>query len=151
MKHLGRTFALAIGALAVIGSTATAQTATVHGDLLKDWTDMKGLMTAIANAMPDDKFGFKPTPAQRSYGEHVMHIAQINMMLMQTVGAKTPAPQINMKATTKADMISAMEASFDYGAAVIKEFDNKTIQDTVNAAFLGPSTHPGRSAVADRP
>jgi hypothetical protein len=139
MRSVIRTFVLAASALAFTNSPAAAQ-ATIHGDLLKDWSSMKSMMTAIANAMPDDKLGFKPTPAQRSYGEHILHIAQVNMMLIQTLGAKTPAPQINMQAKTKADMVKAMNDTFDYGTNVINEFDNTTIQGTVNAAFMGPST-----------
>ena len=41
--------------------------------------------------MPEDKCGFKATPAQRSFGEHVLHIAQINVMVLQTLGAKAAA------------------------------------------------------------
>jgi hypothetical protein len=70
----------------------------------------------------------------------VLHIAQVNMMLSKMLGGKTPEPAINMKATTKADMIKAMSDSFDYGAKVIAEFNNTTIQETINAAFMGPST-----------
>src|SRR6476660_894430 len=139
MKYAVRSFALAAFALALSGSTAFAQ-ATIHGDLLKDWASQKDMLVKIASAMPEDKFGFKPTPAQRSYGEQVLHIAQVNMMLLVTLGAKTPAPTINMKATTKADIVKAAADSFDYGTAILKEFDNKTSQDTVQAMFLGPST-----------
>jgi uncharacterized damage-inducible protein DinB len=139
MKQVVRTFVLTAAAFALTLSTAAAQ-ATVHGDLLKDWTAMKDQMAKEAAAMPEDKFGFKPTPAQRNFGEHVLHIAQINVMLTQALGGKTPAPQIDMKAPNKAAMIKAMNDSFDYGIAVIKEFDNKTIQDTIQAPFMGAST-----------
>jgi len=77
---------------------------------------------------------------QRSFGEHVLHIAQINVMLTKALGGKTPEPAINMKATTKADMIKAMSDSFDYGAKVIAEFNNTSIQETIQAPFMGPST-----------
>jgi uncharacterized damage-inducible protein DinB len=139
MRQMLHTLVLATAALALTASTALAQ-ATIHGDLMKDWAGQKDTLVKIAGAMPEDKFGFKPTPAQRSYGEQVLHIAQVNMMLLATLGAKTPAPTVNLKATTKADTIKAMTDSLDYGTAIIKEFDNKTIQDTVQAMFLGPST-----------
>ena len=46
-----------------------------------------------------------------------------------------------MKATTKAAMIKQMTDSFDYGAALLKEFDNTTIQGTVTQPFgMGPAT-----------
>jgi uncharacterized damage-inducible protein DinB len=134
-----RTFVLAVAALALTASSAFAQ-ATIHGDLVKDWANQKDTIVKIANAMPEDKFAYKSTPAQRSYGEQVLHIAQVNVMLLAALGGKTPAPMINMKATSKADIVKAVADSFDYGTAVVKEFDNKTIQDTVQAPFMGPST-----------
>src|SRR4026207_2249915 len=115
MKVLTRFCLLAAAALAVAPSPAFAQ-ATIHGDLTKDWAGQKALLVGLANAMPEDKYGFKPTPVQRSFGEHVLHIAQINVMLTKARGGKTPEPAINMKATTKADMIKAMSDSFAYGA-----------------------------------
>jgi uncharacterized damage-inducible protein DinB len=127
--------------LAVIATARPAfAQATIHGDLTKDWAGQKTLLVALANALPEDKYGFKPTPAQRTFGEHVLHIAQINVLLTKALGGKTPEPAINMKATTKADMIKAMSDSFDYGAKVIAEFNNTTIQETIQAPFMGPST-----------
>jgi uncharacterized damage-inducible protein DinB len=139
MKNAIRLFVLAVTTVALTGSSAFAQ-ATIHADLLKDWAGQKDMLVKIANAMPEDKYGFKPTPAERSFGEHVLHIAQINLMLIAAVGGKTPAPAIDMKATTKAAMIKAMSDSFDYGTKVINEFNNTTIQDTIQAPFLGAST-----------
>lgn len=133
-------FVLAVAALAVTGSSAMAQ-ATIYGDLVKDWNGQKDLLVKLANAMPDDKLGFKPTPAQRSYGEHILHIAQVNMALLAAVGGKAPAPTVNMGAKTKAEMVKAMTDSFDYGTAVLKEFDNTTIQATVQQPFgMGAAT-----------
>ena len=139
MKHAIRLLALATAALALITSSAFAQ-ATIHGDLVKDWAGQKDLLVKLAGAMPEDKFGFKPTPAQRSFGEHVLHIAQVNGMLIAAIGGKMPAPALNMKAATKAEMIKAMSDSFDYGTAVINEFNNTSIQETIQAPFMGPST-----------
>ena len=140
MRPAIRLFVLAAAALALTGSTALAQ-ATVYGDVVKDWAGQKDLLVKIAGAMPDDKIGFKPTPAQRSFGEHILHIAQVNVALLAAVGGKAPAPMIDMKAATKAAMIKQMTDSFDYGAALLKEFDNTTIQGTVTQPFgMGPAT-----------
>jgi uncharacterized damage-inducible protein DinB len=138
MKLFTRLCLMAIIATAA-ARPAFAQ-ATIHGDLTKDWAGQKALLVGLASAVPEDKYGFKPTPVQRSFGEHVLHIAQINVMLTKALGGKTPEPAINMKATTKADMIKAMSDSFDYGAKVIAEFNNTSIQETIQAPFMGPST-----------
>ena len=105
MKLFTRLALLAVVVVAGV-SPAFAQ-ATIHGDLTKDWAGQKALLVGLANAMPEDKYGFKPTPAQRSFGEHVLHIAQINVMLIKALGGKTPEPAIDMKATTKAATIKA--------------------------------------------
>src|SRR5712671_1242165 len=67
-----------------------------------DWSRNNVLIYGLANAMPEEKFGFKPTPAQQSFGERVLHAAEVNLMLLQALGAKTPAPSTDLKVTSKA-------------------------------------------------
>lgn len=122
-------------------ATAPAGTATVLGDLLKDWQDQKDTMLKIADAMPEDKFGYKTTPPQRSYGEQVMHIATVNVDILKWIGGQTPAPSFTAEsAKTKADMLKAMADSYDYGTALLKEQTDATIAQTIDGRFLGPST-----------
>jgi uncharacterized damage-inducible protein DinB len=118
-----------------------AQGASISGDLLKDWVAQKSLMMKIAAEMPEDKFGYKSTPPQRNYGEQVLHVATVNVNLLRTLGAKTPAPTINDKATAKAEILRAMEQSFDYGESVLKEFNDAQILETVmGPKFMGLAT-----------
>jgi uncharacterized damage-inducible protein DinB len=90
--------------------------------------------------MPEDKFTYKSTPPQRTYGEQILHVAQINANLLRLVGGKAAAPTINMKATSKADIVKQMSDSFDYGTALINEQTPQTILETVNARFMGQSS-----------
>lgn len=140
MMHALRPFALVCGMLAIAALNAAAQTATLKGDLLKDWNGLKDTMVKIASAMPENKVGFKPTPPQRSYGEQILHVATVNMRFLRMIGANAPAPTIKDKATSKADVIKAMSDSFDYGAAIITEQTDQSILGTIQAAFMGPST-----------
>lgn len=108
-------------------------------DVQADWTRSMGLLTRTADAMPEDKWGYKSTPAQRSFGEQVMHIVQIDQKLLAGLGGKTPPPQINLKATTKAEVMEALRQSLAYGEAVIKEFDDQGLLERVPGMFLGAS------------
>ena len=109
--------------------------------MLKDWTQQESTMVAIADAMSEDKFGYKSTPPQRSYGEQVMHVVQVNQALLGTLGAKTPGPSINMKATSKADIMQALRQSYDYGEAVFKEFNDAAwTQAVMGPRFMGQAT-----------
>ena len=60
---------------------------------MKDWDGQKDLLVKLAGAMPDDKLGFKPTPAQRSFGEHILHIAQVNVALLARGRREGAAPR----------------------------------------------------------
>ena len=141
MRRVCQTFAFIAITVALAGARPAAQTASLKGDFVKDWAGQKDTLAKIANAMPEDKYGFKATPAQRSFGEHVLHVAQINVMVLQTVGAKAAAPQIDMKATSKAAVIKAMNDSFDYGTAILNEQTDATMAGTIQGPpWMGPST-----------
>jgi len=118
-----------------------AQSITIQSDILKDWTNMKETMTKIADAMPEDKFGYKPTPAQRSFGEQILHVAEANVGLMKTLGGKTAAPTIDKTATSKAAIVKALADSYDYGTAVIKEQTDQSMAEAVQGpSFIGTAT-----------
>lgn len=112
---------------------------TLACDVQADWARSTRLLTTTAEAMPEDKWSYKSTPAQRSFGEQVMHIVLIDQKLLAGLGGKTPAPQINLKATARADVLEALRQSLAYGEAVIKEFDDQGLLERVPGMFLGAS------------
>lgn len=123
------------------GPAPAAGAATVRGDLLKDWERQKDTLMQIADAMPEDKFGYKSTPAQRSYGEQIMHIATVNVDILKLVGGTAGAPAFTAESVkTKADMLKALADSYDHGSALLSEQTDASINETIEAAFLGPST-----------
>ena len=114
---------------------------TLAGDVQADWAMQKDWLVNAADAMPADKFGYKSTPAQRSYGEQIMHVVQINQFVAGVLG-KTPAPAINLKAATKAEVTTALRQSMDYWEVVLKEFTDQQLNERVAtppSSFLGPS------------
>ena len=118
-----------------------AQSANLNAELLKDWTDQKAMMMKIADAMPEEKFSYKSTPAQRDYGQQILHIAGGNIMYLRFFGGKAATPAINRTATGKAEILKALADSFDYGTALIKEQTDQSMMQTVQTnPYLGPSS-----------
>ena len=129
--------------------SASAQTPTIAGDLLKDWQAQKETMMKIADAMPADKFGYKSTPAQRSYAEQILHVAGANVELLGMLKPKATAPfevsprdmaTFGLKMTEKAAVLKALSDSFDYGEAVIKEFSNTMTEAVQGPPWIGQAT-----------
>ena len=46
--------------------------------VLESWNDIGRKLTAMAEDFPEDKYDFKPTPAQRSFAEQLLHAANAN-------------------------------------------------------------------------
>ena len=108
-----------------------------------DWSRNNAMLYGLANAMPADKFGYKTTPAQQSFGERVLHAAQVNLLLLQALGAKTSAPSIDANATSKAASMDALQRVGEYGVAVIKELGEQGLLARISAPgptafFMGP-------------
>jgi hypothetical protein len=108
-----------------------------------DWSRNNVMIYGLANAMPEDKFTFKPTPAEQSFGERVLHAAQVNVMLLQALGAKAPAPAVDSSATSKAASMAAVQRVGEYGVAVIREFGEQGLMARIDTPgplgfFMGP-------------
>jgi hypothetical protein len=133
-----RTFSVIAALIAVTTITPAAQSTTVRGDLLTDWIDMKDRMMKIADAMPEENLGYKPTPAQRNYGEQILHVAVDNVAMMKFLGGKTPPPAIDENAGSKAAILKALADSYEYGNAVIREQTDRSMAETIQVPnFVG--------------
>jgi len=133
-----------VGFTSVLGVTRVeTQTVSLQAELLKDWSALKSTMHQIAAEMPADKYGFRPTDAQQTFGERVVHIAVVNVALLGLLdGTTTAKPTIDPKATAKDAAIKALDDSFDYGATLLKQQSDRTMLQAVASPpkFLGPSS-----------
>jgi uncharacterized damage-inducible protein DinB len=143
--------ALATTLIAVLPGGASAQTAktqavSLQAELLKDWTSLKDSMHKIAAEMPADKYGFKPTPGQETFGQRVVHMASANVYFLGLLGGSAPKPAIDSKdpkTAAKDAAIKALDDSFDYGIALLKQETDETLRQAIASPpkFLGPSSH----------
>jgi uncharacterized damage-inducible protein DinB len=115
---------------------------SLQAELLKDWTGLKDTMHKIAAEMPADKYGFKPTPAQQSFGERTVHVATTNVYFLSLLGGNATKPTIDAKATSKEAALKALDDSFDYGIAILKQQTDQSLLQSVASApkFMGPSS-----------
>ena len=141
---LGRVVALS--AVAVLTTVTVAPAQTLSEEILQDWQRMKQIMMGIADAMPEETFDYASTPEQRTFGEQILHVAGGNVMLMGFLGAEASGPSVDRRnlrtfgytVTSKADILEALSASFDYGEAALREFDDTSLMERVaGPPFLG--------------
>jgi len=88
---------------------------------------------AAVDAMPADKFSYKPTPDQMSFGHLVVHIIESNNGLCAKV-ADVPAPKVDeFKETDPKDkLLAAARASFDFCSTALANLDDSKLGDNVD-------------------
>jgi uncharacterized damage-inducible protein DinB len=105
--------------------------------VLDSWNDIGRKIIAMAEDFPEDKYDFKPTPAQRSFAEQLLHAAGANYYFINPViGQKVPEGDPKRdQYKTKADIVAFVKKSFADGAAAIKAKGDKGLNDLVKDPF----------------
>ncbi len=91
--------------------------------VLDSWNEIGRKLTAMAEDFPEDKYDFKPTPAQRSFAEQLLHAAgSCYYFTNPAMGLKPPAAEDPKREQykSKADIIAFVKKSFADGAAAIQ-------------------------------
>jgi hypothetical protein len=83
-------------------------------------------------AMPADKFSYKPTPEQMSFGHLVVHMIGFNNGICAKA-ADVPAPKAEeVKETDSKDkLLAAATASFDFCNEALGKMDDSKLGDTI--------------------
>jgi uncharacterized damage-inducible protein DinB len=91
--------------------------------LLDAWNDIGRKLNAMAEDFPEDKYDFKPNPAERSFAEQLLHAANANYFFINPVlGRKVPVGDPKRdQYKSKAEVVAFVQKSFADGAALIKE------------------------------
>jgi uncharacterized damage-inducible protein DinB len=86
---------------------------------------------AALEAMPADKFSYKPSADQRTFGQLVVHMAETNYLLCSKAAA-VPAPKAEeMKDTdSKERLVDALKASFDFCSEALAKMDDSKLAET---------------------
>jgi len=137
--------------LAAVTLALTAVTLPVHAQDKKDaavkppdspskvvldsWNDIGRKLIDMAEDFPEDKYNFKPTPAQRSFAEQLMHAAGANYYFTNPATGSTAAVDENPKYKTKADVVAFVKKSFADAAAAIKAKGDKGMNDLLVDPF----------------
>src|SRR5580658_8262387 len=113
MKNIFLTLAMAIPAFSQ---------SSIKDALVKHWKVTGDFTIAVANAMPADKYNFRPVPAEMSFGQVIAHIANADLGACATASGMQ-RPTIPAKVT---------DAAKDQKVEVDKDTAVQFLTDTVN-------------------
>jgi hypothetical protein len=91
----------------------------------------KNILGAI-EAMPGDKFAFKPTAEQMSFGHLITHIIESNYFLCaKAADVPEPKNEAAKETDSKEKLLAAAKASFDFCGESLVKMDDSKLGDSV--------------------
>ncbi|MBA3915297.1 MAG: DinB family protein [Acidobacteriales bacterium] len=123
---------------AVVAQSSKDTVSTVLREILP--RQEKNLIAA-AEEMPADKYGFKPTPAQMSFGKLVMHITESNNELCAKAADIAEPPAVALKETDPKDkLVAALKNSFAFCDGALAKTTDAKLADQIE--LFGGHTGP---------
>jgi uncharacterized damage-inducible protein DinB len=114
--------------------------------LLDSWNDIGRKLIAMAEDFPEDKYDFKPVPAQRSFAEQLLHAAGANYFLIYAAKGLKPPEGDDPKRSDfkdKAAVVAFVRKSFSEGAALISSKGDSGMSDVMIDPFSKNQTRFG--------
>jgi uncharacterized damage-inducible protein DinB len=89
-------------------------------------------LIAAAEQMPADKYSFKPTPQQMTFGKLILHVIESNNFLCAKAGDTEEPKSPNLKETDdKEKLVAALKASFDFCTTALAKVEDSKLADSV--------------------
>ncbi len=104
----------------------------VRGEILNEIAGLEKKYKGLADAIPQEKYGWRPAEGVRSVSEVFMHVAGANFGLPGFVGAKAPdgVPKDLEKITDKKEVLENLSASFEFLRGVVIGMSDSDIEKT---------------------
>ncbi len=112
--------------LGIAIAPAPVQAGEANDLMLSSIKDAQDKLLQLAEAMPEDKYGWKPAEGVRSVSEAFMHVAGANYFFgARMTGTKPPAEArgLEKEVTQKTEVITKLKESFERVNAGIEKAD----------------------------
>jgi hypothetical protein len=121
---------VALVLLPCIGAAAqTAQSTSPVADAFRGEVQRRGKnLIAAAETMPTDKYGFKPTPAQMSFADVVIHLGLGNDAFCSSIGGVAKPERTKVANTDAKDILVArLKETFAFCDGALARLDDAKI------------------------
>jgi len=128
MRKLAIVVTLAVVLMGTLATPSFAEHAGVKGEVTAHVSDLEEKLVGLAEAMPAEKFSWRPAEGIRSVSEVFMHIAGGNYFILNMAGAPPPsdvdAGGLEKNVTAKADVVAALKKSLTHTREAISKMSD---------------------------
>ena len=140
MKQFATLLFVLFASSGAIGTVEAQQASTkvagFKGIFLNDWNDSENKLVQLAEAIPADKYSWRPAQGVRSFSEVYMHVAGANYFMAGPVGVKPPAGfgfNSEKTVTEKAKVIQALRASCEQVRQAVMKLSDSDLNKAATA------------------
>ena len=120
---------------------------TKPAEFLDHWRMSREFTLAVAEAMPEEHYRFKPNEEEMSFGALMFHIAAAQAFrFAQIAGVESPV-ETPKGAVSKADILAALRKSFDFCLAQLEQFTREQWERSYKVDWVDRPTVTGRQLV----
>lgn len=122
-----------------LSATATAQSGYL-AEFQQKWQNAANYTIEVAEAMPEDRFGFEPTEAEMTFAEQLMHImSNMTWLSRDYLGGGGFDHDLKRKDWTKTEAIALLRQAFDHAGKAAAALSPEQLEEKVEF-FAGPMT-----------
>jgi DinB family protein len=129
-------FPLSLAAQATGGMAATpAASANPVSDALRAWEQRSARnLIAAAEAMPAEKYNYRPTPAQMSFAQIQVHLANEgnDVLCGKTAGVEVPKRTTVDTTATKEQLVARLKETFQFCEQAFAKMDDSKLAEPVS-------------------
>ena len=125
---------LALAAQGTAAAAAPASKSPVSDGLRGMHQRFSGILIAAAEAMPADKYNYRPTPAQMSFAQIQVHLANEgnDVLCGKTAGVEVPARAKVDTTATKEQLVTRLKETFVFCEQAFAKMDDSKLAEPVS-------------------
>jgi uncharacterized damage-inducible protein DinB len=142
MKLATLSFALAALVAAAVHAEAHSSGHVLRQDVVHTLSSTEKKLVDLAEAIPADKFAYRPAEGVRSTAELLLHIAGANYFLTSFMGAKMPegmSQNFDKSTTDKNKIVAELKKSFDHARKAVEAIPDADMTKPVK--MFGHDSH----------
>lgn len=140
MKTVTYACLLFCGAMATVAAAAPSVFAqgtspSLVKELVATWQRAATDIIDVAEAMPEEKYAYKPTPEISAFREQLVHVAGVTQLFIDTAkGTKSESGHPH-PAMTKAEVITLLKQTFQTGQEMLGSLTDAQLLEQVKFPF----------------
>ncbi len=127
-----------INNLQILASDDNSETAPEIKVVLNDLSTLEDKITSLAEAIPAEKYVWRPGEGVRSVSEIFVHIGRANYFIASLMGAKMPedlSRDAEKTMTDKSDIQKMLKDSFRFVKEFVSNYDTGNLDKSVKTPF----------------